>query len=379
MITIGAYNLIVHINSDYGNTIYQSLLLELNKSKKFNNQVFKFVDKNHIQKNMVSDFVTIKKTHHRFLRYIFKIKSKKVFKAFDIHYKSKKIDLIHSYTLFSNGYIAYLYYLKKSVPYIVTIRNTDINIFYRYRPHLRNLGKKILMNASKVIFLSHSMKNRFYEKYFNSKEKEVLNQKSLVIPNGVDDIFIRNVITSKKPNNKNEYKVITTAWINRNKNQLKTCKAINRLNNRGYNIKYDIIGGIEKKHDKKIAQKLDKYSFVNIIDRKSHEELIFYYRRADLFIMASKKETFGLSYIEALSQATPVIFSLNRGIDGYFNNHNFALGVNPLSIKDIKRKIKVFIDKPSFEFEFDKINFNKFQWSYIAELYNKIYESVLEQ
>jgi hypothetical protein len=43
--------------------------------------------------------------------------------------------------------------------------------------------------------------------------------------------------------------------------------------------------------------------------------------------MVNKFETFGLVYIEAMSQGLPVIHPAGQAIDGYFINSSFAVTV----------------------------------------------------
>ena len=46
-----------------------------------------------------------------------------------------KIDSIHATTLFSDGSVAYALHKKYGIPYVVAVRNTDVNEFMGYAPH----------------------------------------------------------------------------------------------------------------------------------------------------------------------------------------------------------------------------------------------------
>ena len=63
------------------------------------------------------------------------------------------INLIHAHTLFSMGGIALKLKKEKNIDYIVAVRNTDINIFFRYFFYLREIGIEILKESRKIIFL----------------------------------------------------------------------------------------------------------------------------------------------------------------------------------------------------------------------------------
>lgn len=63
-------------------------------------------------------------------------------------------------------------------------------------------------------------------------------------------------------------------------------------------------------------------------------------RSCSVFAMPSIFETFGLVYLEALSQNLPVVYTKGQGIDGMFDN-TVGIGVDPLSVEEIKNAIKM--------------------------------------
>lgn len=61
----------------------------------------------------------------------------------------------------------------------------------------------------------------------------------------------------------------------------------------------------------------------------SRKEVADRLNRACAFVMPSKRETFGLSFIEALFAGLPIIYPKGAAIDGFFDEHPFAIGVDP--------------------------------------------------
>lgn len=367
---------LVHINSDYGNTIYKFLSDELSKLG-VKQRVFKFVRPNNYPREKYDDYVDVRLNHNNIDRYIFHLKHKKAINDFLSFYKGYEIDIIHAHTLFSNGYIAYKVHEKLKIPYVVTVRSTDIEVFFKNMIHLRRLGIRILKDAKRITFLSHSHKELVLNKYVPKKIKQEIENKIFVIPNGIDDFYFSEIGKPKKLNRNKELIIMTAAWINKNKNQENVSEAINILKNNGYNIKYRIIGGVEKKDLKtsnSLIEKLQSYSFVQLIPRKSKQELIDEYRRADLFAMVSYRETFGLSYIEALLQGVPIIYTKNQGIDGYFEEGEVGYASNPYSPEDIAEKIELTIKN------YERLSINSlkvvdnFKWNKVAESYFNIYK-----
>lgn len=84
---------------------------------------------------------------------------------------------------------------------------------------------------------------------------------------------------------------------------------------------------------------LDKghYEITNYLgpihDKNKLREILESYH---IFAMISLKETFGLVYIEALSQVLPILYTRNQGIDGMFKS-NVGESVNPKSVDSIEK------------------------------------------
>ena len=75
------------------------------------------------------------------------------------------VELIHAATLFSDGGIAYKAYKEYGIPYVVAVRNTDINDFLPLMKHTYSAGRKILLNASRIYFISEGLKRLFEDTF----------------------------------------------------------------------------------------------------------------------------------------------------------------------------------------------------------------------
>ena len=70
-------------------------------------------------------------------RYIFHLKHTKILKDITRKLDIDKFTCMHAHSLFSNGYIAYKLNQKFKIPYIVAVRDTDINTFFSIPAHLK--------------------------------------------------------------------------------------------------------------------------------------------------------------------------------------------------------------------------------------------------
>ena len=118
--------------------------------------------------------------------------------------------------------------------------------------------------------------------------------------------------------------------------------------------------------------------WIEIINSKPKEELREYFENSDIFVMPSIPETFGLVYVEALSQGLPIIYANGQGFDGYYNDKNIGYGVDPSDFHDIADKIEVIINN------YSEISLNisqlilkeDFSWAKISEQYLDIYNTI---
>jgi glycosyltransferase involved in cell wall biosynthesis len=58
------------------------------------------------------------------------------------------------------------------------------------------------------------------------------------------------------------------------------------------------------------------------------------------FVMAPRRETYGMVHVEALLAGVPILWSENRGIDGFFDGHDVGVRCNPVSPESVARGIR---------------------------------------
>lgn len=306
-------------------------------------------------------------------RLVFHYKYKKVYNKLLQDINVTEYDLLHAHSLFANGYITYKIFQEYHIPYIVAVRNTDINTFFKYFIYLRKLGVKILENASKVILISQAYQDKLL-KYIPEDKRENIQNKCTVIPNGIDSYFLENSKTPKKWDNKN-LNLVFTGRIDKNKNLITTIKCCQKILKNKYNVKLTVIGPISCKKYKKI---LKKYDFINYVGPKNKEEIIDIYKDMDIFIMPSKHETFGLVYVEAMTQGLPVIYTKNEGFDQFYKDGEVGYPIKYNDYKEMAEKIDLILQN------YEKISQNCiknsqfFNWGDVALKYIKIYRETLK-
>lgn len=362
---------VLHINSYYSVSPFYKNFFETLIKKGIDTSVYVPISKNSLSKNRdYGEYTKVVNNHGKYDRYFFHIKHKKILKDVVKQYNILDYDILHAHSLFSNGYIAYMLNKKYDVPYIVAVRNTDLNTFFKKMPHLRNLGIKILSNAKSIVFLSSAYKRKMIEKYIPINiQKEVL-KKSYVIPNGIDKFWFNNSPVNKPKLFNKEIKIIYVGRIKGSKNITTTIKTCEILKDRGYNIKFTVVGPVEQIKE---YEKIIKKDFLTYIKPQPKENLIYLYRENDVFVMPSRTETFGLVYVEAMSQGLPIIYSKSQGFDGQFEEGIVGYHVEYHNALEIANRIIDIVENYEFLTKNCIELSSKFDWEKIATEYIKIY------
>lgn len=367
---------ILHINSYYNGSFFYKNLYDKQVEEGLDIDVYVPVPNNtDTSKLSLGEYTNISSNHGKYDRIFFHLKHNKIYRDILKQYDVGSFNILHAHSLFSNGYVAYKLYQKYNTPYIVAVRNTDINVFFSKMIHLRKLGVNILKDAKKIVFISETYKDYLLERFIPLKYKKEILKKSIVIPNGIDKFWLDNKFDNRaKPDEKN-INLLYVGIVNKNKNIKATIEACKMLINEGFNVKYTIVGAIK---DEKERELLEETSFINYINHTNKEELLNYYRDSDIFVMPSINETFGIVYIEAMSQGLPVIYTRDQGFDGQFKDGEVGFSVNCDSPIEISQKIKNILGNYETISSNCIDNVDRFSWDEISKLYKILYSEVLK-
>jgi glycosyltransferase involved in cell wall biosynthesis len=363
---------VCHICSNYDNFFVN--LMEEQMSKGIDLRVFYFRAKERGWPDVNSSYVDVRLNYSKWHRPFFYLKERSVLEDFFDLYKNKNFEIIHAHTLFSNGYVALQAKKKWGTPYIVAIRDMDVNIFLKYRLTLRKLGIEIMNEASRIIFLSSSYRDYVISNYVPNNLKNIFIEKSLIIPNGVDPYFLENKRSKTSLDKKKSLKIITVGHVSKRKNQLTVCESVESLIKSGFNVEYTIVGKIL---DEKVFEKMKQYPFIKYVPFLPKEKLIEEYRKSDIFVMPSLTETFGLTYVEAMTQGLPIIYSNGQGFDGYFEEGKVGYSVDSKSVNDISSRIVDIINNYNRISENCVSSVDRFNWVDISREYVQQYSQLL--
>lgn len=364
---------ILHVNSYYAvSPFYRNLYAEQLKSG-LNIKVYVPVANGGGQPSHdLGDYSDLAANYGKFDRVNFGVKHRKIFSHLVRHYSGQCFNAVHAHSLFSNGYLAYRYKQEYAVPYVVAVRNTDLNVFFKYMLHLRALGIRILMDASKVVFLSPSYLSAVTDGYIPKPLRSQLLEKSVVIPNGIDDFWLERRVLGKGPSGQ-EVNIVYAGVVDANKNCLTTLRACRLLAGEGHNVRFTVVGQVRNKH---IHAQLMSDPLVTYHEPKTKEGLLALYERQSIFVMPSIHESFGLVYAEAMSQGLPVIYSRGQGFDGQFADGLVGHSVNPKDEHEIASVVKHIHANYFCYSKRAAEGAIEFRWKDIATRYRALYEGL---
>ena len=144
-------------------------------------------------------------------------------------------------------------------------------------------------------------------------------------------------------------------------------------------FKYLLAGKADDKEFNRLQELVNYHQLNNqiiLVGYVSTDELKDHYLLADLFIMPSKKEGFGIVFIESTACGTPVIAGNADGSAEALKNGSLGTLVNPNSTEEILDAIKLNLEFPKLTLEplqaltMKHYHFSKYKKNFL-ELFNQ--------
>ena len=305
-------------------------------------------------------------------RLLFREKMRSNYAALCSRVDVQTVDFVHAHTLFSDGILALKLKKQFGIPYVVSVRNTDLNLYMRYMPHTWMVGRQILQEADQIIFISKAHMRRAPK--WVAAPKDVLERKAVNIPNGIDDYRLEHIDSSRHiAPIESPWRLIYVGNFTVNKNVPRLMLAVLRLNERGLPATLDIVGaqGRDSTRIIRIAQAHPEI-FKLHGEIRDKDRLRALFREMHIFALVSLRETFGLVYIEALTQGLPILYSKGEGVDGFFGDQ-YGMACNPRSRASIETSLERIMEAyPRLSIDAGYLS-AKFDWRRIAGTYLSLY------
>lgn len=278
---------------------------------------------------------------------------------------------VHGYhTLFSSEII---YSVKKIHPECTVLFSPHFDIFshdtfagqFLWKPYNEFIGRKIMKYSDKIITASNFEANNV------NSVLDVHMNKIVVIPHGVDIIDLK-----KNCRNDNKIHLLSAGYLLELKGVQYIIEALKELvNKKGTDVLLTIVGkGPHEDKLKKLAKELDVNGYINWKGFISQNELIDEFKRANLFLLTSRSENYGIVVPEALALGTPVIVTKRTALEEFLNEPG-CFGINyppnPIKLSELIQEIC------SKDVKIGPLSSKIRTWNKVAEDYEQEYFNLL--
>ncbi|HEY8782068.1 MAG TPA: glycosyltransferase family 4 protein [Mucilaginibacter sp.] len=224
-----------------------------------------------------------------------------------------------------------------------------------WRP-LSRIKKMFLKQCDKIICVSNFTKQQMISRH------QADATKCTVLNNAVDP-FMKLPLTFTKPGNLLKRYRLTAdgpilftltrlASTEQYKGHDQVIKLMGKLKDKFPGIKYILAGQYDHKEEIRIQKLISKYKVdeqVILPGFIDENELSDHFLLADLFVLPSKKEGFGIVFIEALACGLPVICgNLDGSVDAICNGE-LGKAINPDNLDELECAITKYLETPFSE------------------------------
>lgn len=370
---------ILHINSYFSTSGLFAHLYDRQVQSGIDIDVYVPIPKNYPEDRLAArgQYSIVSRNHPRFTRWIFPWKHGLILKDLLNTYKFQNYDLTHAHSLFSNGWLAYQLKRRFQLPYIVAVRNADLRTFFQRMPWMRKTGIKILKEAEAIVFISRNTYNEVKVKYLPENFIQEFEAKSHLVANGIDDFWHEHKNNNPVKPIHNPLKLVVTSKIMATKRLIELAEQVQFYSENHHPTELHIIGPTWEEN---VLTTLLNNPVVHYHGPKNKEEMVDFYREMDIFAMLSYPETFGLVYVEAMSQGLPVIYTQGEGFDNFFPDKTIGISVPPHNQEAFDEALNYLIDPTNLSrIQGNTVeSISDFNWDDINKKYLDLYQELFK-
>jgi glycosyltransferase involved in cell wall biosynthesis len=248
-----------------------------------------------------------------------------------------KPDIAHAHYLFISS-AAVVLKKKYALPLVCTEHWSRMNM--ENLPNgLYRLGKGTYPFVDRVIAVSQSLAHKIHTNF---------HVECTVIYNMVDSSFFDK--SCLRIMQCEHFKFISVGHLIYPKGHDILIKAFSKANLGEY-VTLSIVGaGVEEKNLRKLIRQLGLTERVFLLGLKNKEEVRDLLLQSDAFVLTSRKETFGVVYIEAMAKGLPVIATACGGPEEFVNENNGLL----VPVNDVESTAEALVEMYSGHDMYDK-------------------------
>jgi len=315
-----------------------------------------------------------------------------------------KISVKHLEKRTSQGAISYLFSLRKSLsevnPEHVFFATVEVSIFGALASKFRSKYKTyFIITGTGPELLSSKIWHKFLRKIYLIifKISSLKTNTNFIFQNKDDRAFF---LSSGYSNSKNSHVIghfgikptsniknffstrvnfFVAARLVRSKGLIELFNATEYLAKLGLNFHVFIAG--DESFDNTDALSfserslLDNSSYITYLGHIDFEDMDYYYRKFEVFILPSHREGVSTAALEAAANGMPLIVTDAPGCIECHNNNGFV--VKAKDSKDLAKAMRRFIDNPALVKEFSQNSINHIKHNYSTTVMQEAYLKVI--
>lgn len=225
-------------------------------------------------------------------------------------------DIIHAHSMNHAGILAQQIHEKTGIPFVLTEHSSTYA-----RKLIRNWQRPAMLRSAQQC----SARIAVSKDFCRLLETEYGGLDWQYIPNSLSPAFIRPVDLANKPKNA-DFTFCSVAHLNYNKGFDILLPAFAEALKTHPDLKLKIGGtGLIASQLHNLAAELGLENSVEFLGGLQNDQVLDLMFRSDAFVLASRNETFGVVFIEALSQGLPVAATRCGGPQTIINENNGIL------------------------------------------------------
>lgn len=225
-------------------------------------------------------------------------------------------DIIHAHSMNHAGILAQQIHAKTGIPFVLTEHSSTYA-----RKLIRNWQRPAMLRSAQQC----SARIAVSKDFCRLLETEYGGLDWQYIPNSLSPAFIRPVDLANKPKNA-DFTFCSVAHLNYNKGFDILLPAFAEALKTHPDLKLKIGGtGLIASQLHNLAAELGLENSVEFLGGLQNDQVLDLMFRSDAFVLASRNETFGVVFIEALSQGLPVAATRCGGPQTIINENNGIL------------------------------------------------------
>lgn len=285
----------------------------------------------------------------------------------------RNYDVLHYYFSLPTGLLRFLPGKHRKIPYIISLRGSDVPNYDTYNTSLQ-LAHKMLLPVTRAIWRESGRVVALSSDLANSASESSSDVRIDIVPNGIEsELFVNDDSLRTNGEGKPIQLICVTRLIER-KGVQHLLQAMKRLDDSVY---LTIVGeGNYMSELQALSLQLELQNKVRFYGYCPREKLVRLYNQSDVFVLPSMAESFGMVFVEAMSCGLPVIGARVGGVPDIIKPENGIL-VQPGSADDVMNAITTLAGDSQLREEMGAANRYKavaqYSWRSVADSYEVIY------